>query len=164
MSDNKMESPGQLLLKKWGCLSNLSVGKWIFSRMLGWMVPYTGSLGAQITELKPGHARVILKERRKVRNHLRCIHAIALSNLGELASGLAMLTAQPDGVRGIVTSIQADYLHKARGTLFAQADLNPKDVRVDQGSQEYKSVAKIFDQEDNHVCTVTATWLLEKKI
>jgi acyl-coenzyme A thioesterase PaaI-like protein len=150
-------SIGPTLRRRWRQLSALPGGRWLFSRLLGQMAPYTGSIGARVEILKPGYCRVILKDRRAVRNHLRSIHAIALCNLGEVATGLALMNSLPDHPRGILVKICTDYHHKARGTLSAECHC---DIPSDNSEQQYKVVAIVTDDSGETVTTVTATWLI----
>lgn len=151
-------APGRRLLRLWARLSGLPGGAWMFSRALGRMVPYTGALGARIEDLEPGRAAVGLADRRAVRNHLGSVHAVALVNLGELATGLAVLTALPAGVRGIVIRLEAEYLKKARGSLRADAGWTPPaDLVV---PADAVVTAEIVDAGGDPVARVHATWKL----
>jgi acyl-coenzyme A thioesterase PaaI-like protein len=150
---------GERLLRAWRRLRDVPGGRWLFSRMVGRMAPYTGSMGALVVQLEPGRAVVTLRDRRRVRNHLRSVHAIALANLGELASGLAATAAMPPGVRGIPTAIRIEYRKKARGLLTATgtAALPPVDAATTADVR-----ADIVDADGDVVACLLVTWTLER--
>ncbi|MDH3207072.1 MAG: DUF4442 domain-containing protein [Gemmatimonadota bacterium] len=154
------ESPGLRLLRLWARLSPLPGGRWLFSRLLGRTVPYTDSMRATVMEFEPGHVRVELRERRRVRNHLGSVHAIALANLGELSTGLAVLGALPPTARGILTGIEMNYVKKARGVLSAEARCQLGDVSA---AQEQAVEAQITDRAGDVVATARAKWLLSPR-
>lgn len=144
-----------MILEMWERMNRLPAGKTLFSHFLGRMVPYTGSIGARVLELEPGYARVQLSDRRKVRNHLNSIHAVALMNLGEVASGLAFMTGLPKGMRAILTGFEVEFLKKARGTLESECR-SPRVTSTE--SQDYVVEANITDASKTVVCRVRAKW------
>ena len=141
----------------WQRLSGLPGGKWLFSVVVGRFARYSGSIGARVQELEPGSSIVTLRDRAKVRNHLRSVHATALVTLGELASGLAMLAGMPPKTRAIVTRLEIEYLKKARGTLTAHGT-----APIPEGDEqaEYVAVASIRNTDDDEVALISVHWLV----
>ena len=144
------------LLALWRRLAPLPGGRWLFGWLLARGIPYSGTIGARVRLLEPGHCILLLRDRRALRNHLRSIHAVALTNAGELASGLAMTTALPAGTRAIPTRLSTDYLKKARGTIVVECRVTdaprprvPMDVQVE---------SILTDQAGEVVARVQANW------
>jgi len=151
-------SPGKMLLRLWQRLAPLPGGRWLFSRLLGVFVPYTGTIRPQIHELRPGYVRVGLRDRRRIRNHLNSVHAIALANLGEVASGLALLVSLPPHTRAIVLRLAMEYLKKARGTLLAESTCVVPGV-ID-AEMEFVVHADIRDGAGDTVARASVCWRL----
>lgn len=121
----------------WDRLNRLPAGKRAFSRIIGQVAPYSGSIRPQVIELRKGYAKVQMKDKRRVRNHLQCIHAVALVNLAEITSGLAFIYSLPPETRSILTGLSIEYLKKSRGTLTAECrcevpnNNDPKNLEVE---------------------------------
>jgi acyl-coenzyme A thioesterase PaaI-like protein len=157
MTDAAMTGAAERLRKAWETLSPRPGGKWLFSRLVGRMAPYSGSVGALVKEIRPGHARVELADRRPVRNHLGSIHAIALMNLGELATGLATVASLPAASRSILTGLSMEYLKKARGTIAAVCDVT---ILKTAERTEHSVHGTLTDESGAVVARVTARWLV----
>jgi acyl-coenzyme A thioesterase PaaI-like protein len=130
-------------------------GQWLFARIFSLFVPYSGSVGPRIRVLEPGHAEVEIPDRRANRQHLGSVHAIALMNAAEQASGLAMLAGLPEGIRGIVTQISMQYLKKARGTIRAVSHVAVPAVTADT---DLDVTAECLDRGGNVVARATVRW------
>lgn len=146
-----------MLLEKWNQFSSTALGRTVFNKLFGYYVPYSGSVYPEILELRPGFCRIQIKDRRKIRNHLNSIHAAALMNVAEAASGLAFICGLPKDARGIVTEFKVQYKKKARGTLTAECT-----CPVVQTSAEASHTveALIKDESGDVVAMGQATWLI----
>lgn len=138
-------------------LSKLPYGKYWFSKMIGFAVPYTGSISPRVEKVEPGFARIAMADYRCVRNHLNSIHAAALMNLGEAASGLALNFQLPAKSKAILTELKMEYFKKARGSLYAEGRC---DVPSSNERKAYVATADIYDASNTLVAKATATWLV----
>lgn len=145
----------------WDRLHRLPGGKTLFSGLIGRMAPYTGNIHARVVQLRQGHAEVKLEDRRSVRNHLSCIHAIALANLAELTGNVALAYSMPDDARFIVAGMSIDYLKKARGTITGISDLS--DVPATSERREYNVPVSLRDRNGDEVARATLRTLVGPK-
>ena len=141
-------------------MSRYPGGKRLFSQVLARMVPYTGTVGATVLRLEPGRCQVELTDRRGIRNHLGSIHAVALMNVGEMASGLSLVAGLPESARAILVKFQIEFKKKARGRLLSECscEIPPSDKPID-----VELVSKITDEAGHVVAEVHALWKVGPK-
>jgi acyl-coenzyme A thioesterase PaaI-like protein len=151
----KPEAPVERLRTTWKSLSAKPGGKWLFSKLFSRFIPYSGTVNPEILELSPGRAVIAIEERRKVQNHLHCVHAIALANLGEMSTGLALGFGMPAGTRSILVRVSCEYLKKARGRLVATAEA-PAVVSAE--TRDYEVTSLIRDGKGETVAKTVAVW------
>lgn len=145
------------LITLWEKLSKYPGGKFLFIKILGHFAPYTGSLGVRLDVLNAEVCRCSLKDRRAVRNHLDCVHALALGNFGEFTSGMAAIKGSPPGMRAILTHFEISYLKKSRGLLTSEARV----PRVPPGEKStQKIVVEIKNATGEVTAVATASWLV----
>jgi len=150
------------VVKAWNKLGHTAFGRKLFNFILARTVPYSGNIKAEVLALGNGEVTIAMKDRRAVRNHLKSIHAIALANLGELASGMAMFSKVSNDTRAIVVDLDIKYLKKARGRLIATGKANPPNI-IEESTTSIVQ-AEIKDEFDDIVATINVHWLLSPPI
>lgn len=143
------EKKGNFVRDAWDRLHRLPGGTRVFSKLVGRAAPYTGTIDARVVELRENFAKVVMRDRPGVRNHINCVHAIALANLAELTGNVAVAYTLPDDARFIVAGMRLEYLRKARGTLTAESR---PDIPRSAEKKEYDVVVEIRDAA-GELCT-----------
>ena len=154
------ENAGSIVKTSWDSLGNIPGGKFIFSKIVGRAAPYTSTIGAVVEELSVGSAIVRLKDRKAVRNHLNCVHAVALANLAEMTGNIAIAYSMPSNARFIVSGLSMEYLKKARGTIraFCTCPIPESNERA-----EYEVLVELFNSSNELVTRGTLRTLVGPK-
>ena len=94
----------------------------MFARTVCRRAPYFGTIRPRFLELAPTVCRVSMRKRRKVENHIRSVHALAMGNLCELAAGMVTEVTLPANLRwlprGSLPVTQAYGSPPAQGSLL----------------------------------------------
>ena len=154
------KSKTNFVREAWDRLEAIPGGKRLFSRLVGRVAPYTGTIGAVVQELGSGFSRVTLADRKAVRNHLSCVHAVALANLVELTGNLALGYSLPDDARFIVAGMSLDYIKKARGTITGECRTPPIESSA---KREYEVKVTLCDEGGDLVVEGTLRTLVGPK-
>ena len=148
-------------LAAWRKLEAKPLGKALFSRFVCLKAPYFGTISPRFEELRPGYARVSMRKRRAVTNHIGTVHAIAMCNLAELAAGTMTEVSIPESMRWLPKGMTVEYLKKSTGGIHAVATL--PDVAEGAG-REVPATVEMKDDTGEVVCRATITmWVSPRK-
>jgi acyl-coenzyme A thioesterase PaaI-like protein len=146
------------VLSLWHKLSAYPGGRFLFSKFVQYKAPYFKTVNAMVEELKPNYARLKIKKRRTVENHIGTVHVIAICNLLEMAMGACAEASIPKHLRWIPKGMSVDYTAKAGSDITGIAQIDPEQWRPgdldvvitaldDKGVVVLKGVIKLWISE-----------------
>lgn len=96
-----------------------------FNLLFGRFTPFYASLRLRVVDLAPDQVTLGLRNRRRSRNHLRGIHAVAALLPAEYAAGLVVGQAVPPEAVVVVRGLSCEIRKPIRGDITATARLSP---------------------------------------
>ena len=147
------------LLRKLDLLPN-AIRKPLRSLLLGRLVPFVGTARLSIEEVSHERVVVSIRNRRRVRNHLKGVHAAAMALLAETATGFAVAMHVPDDKIPVIKSLKIDYVKRAQGDLRAVVELGPEQAAriVSEEKGEISVPVSVTDQSGRSPIECDAVW------
>ena len=141
-------------------LQKFPFGQSLFSYLVARNAPYFLTIRPKILELKPYFCQISMPKRRRVENHLRTVHAIAMCNLCELTAGLCLEASLAKEFRWIPVGMKVAYLKKAKTDLVATCSIE----QVDWASvDEVFCFVSVRDKNDLEVMTANIEMKISPK-
>ena len=109
----------------WTTAGRLPAGRWLFSRAFALKAPYFATVRPLFVELRPNYCELVVPKRRRVHNHLKTVHAIALCNGLEAAMGALAEASIPASKRWIPKGMEVAYTAKATSDIRCIAETDP---------------------------------------
>lgn len=107
-------------------VTRLPFGSKIFSIMVARTAPYFSTIKPLITELKPNYCECFIKKGKRVHNHIKTVHVIAICNGLEMAMGVMAEASIPNHLRWIPKGMSLDYTAKAGSDIRCVAQVKPE--------------------------------------
>ncbi len=150
------------VVRLWKLTGRLPRGERLFSRAFALRAPYFGSVRPRFTVIEPNHAELVIRDRRRVHNHIGTVHAIALCNGLEAAMGALAEASIPKGRRWIPQGMEVTYPAKANSDITCIAETDP-DVWTGAGPDVPVRVRGIRGDGTVVIEGVIRLWVTEKK-
>ncbi len=136
------------------------------STVFGKVVPLVGTAGLVYEELTPERVIVSIRNRRRVQNHIKNVHAAAMALLAETATGFVVGINLPDDKLPLIKTLKVDYLKRSQGDMVAVATLRPEDVaRIrNEPKGEVTVPVTVTDESGNEPirCEMIWAWVPKK--
>lgn len=137
------------------------------SFFFGRVIKFAGTAGIRIDCLNFDRSVLVLKNRRKVQNHIGSVHAAATALLGESATGFLIGMHVPDDKIPLLKSMHVNYVKRSQGDLTATATLTDEQIQLmrtaDKG--DVTVAVTIVDSVENEPveCEFVWAWIPKKR-
>lgn len=131
------------------------------------MVPFVGTSRLQIREMTPDRVIVTVPNRRAVQNHIRGVHAAAMTLAAETATGFVVGMNVPDDRLPLMKSLKVDFKRRLKGALRVEAWLTDeqRDEIAGQEKGEVTVPLRATDESGEQPidCEMIWAWIPKKR-
>ncbi|WP_293932332.1 DUF4442 domain-containing protein [Iodobacter sp.] len=139
----------------------------ILTKLFGRIVPFLSTASVQFEEVSAARLVVSLKNRRKVQNHIKGVHAAAMALLAETSTGFVMGMNVPDDKLLLLKSMHVDYQKRSQGDMRAVATLSDDQIELLHSTEKgnFSVNVEISDEsgEAPIQCEMVWAWLPKKR-
>lgn len=125
MTNSAVSKPNRLLrsLQQLDAVPAFARG-WARNLVLRRAVPFTGTTGLDFAVMTPERVEITVANERRVQNHIKGVHAAAMTLLAETATGMVVGMNVRDDCVPVVKQIRIEFKKRAQGALRAVATLS----------------------------------------
>lgn len=138
--------------------------KWYRYRLLNFLlgstIKFVGTAGVKCQLLSQDKSVWVLRNKKKVRNHIKGIHAAAMGLLAETATGMLVGMNVPDTSTPVIKSMKVNYKKRVKGDLTATATLSSSQIEqiIEQDKGEMMIPVTVTDSEGQEPIECEMLW------
>lgn len=139
----------------------------VLSMMFGKIVPFLSTAGLRFEEV--GHQRltVSIRNRKKVQNHIRGVHAAAMALLAETSTGFVVGMNMPDDKLMLLKSMKVNYVRRSQGDMRAVASLNAEQIQLMHDMEKGEVLVPVLVTDESGEspieCEMLWAWIPKKR-
>nr|WP_199067384.1 DUF4442 domain-containing protein [Chromobacterium sp. ASV5] len=139
----------------------------VLSLLFGKIVPFLSTAGLRFEEV--GHERLVvsIRNRKKVQNHIRGVHAAAMALLAETATGFVVGMNVPDDKLMLLKSMKVNYVKRSQGDMRAVATLTAEQIQTMHDVEKGEALVSVHVTDESGespiVCEMVWAWIPKKR-
>lgn len=140
---------------------------WLLSTIIGRIVRFAGTAGTRVEKLTPNECIIVMRNKKKVQNHIGSVHAAAMALMAESATGFITGLSVPDSRILVIRTLELEYKRRASGDMKAVASFSDEQVAFIKNTEkgDIEVPIKITDStgEETAVAKMVWAWTPKKK-
>ena len=128
-------------------------------------VKYASTSKVILVDVKQTEVKLLMKNSKRVQNHIGGVHAIAAALLAESATGIVFGMNLPDSGLPLLKSMTINYQRRMQGDLTAVATISAEQIALltqEKGNMEIAVVITDESREQPIECLMTWAWITKK--
>ncbi len=140
---------------------------WLLTKLFCSQVKYANTTGIHILSVEANRVEIELANKKKVRNHIGGIHAVAAALMVESATGIVFGVNLQDSKLPLLKSMKIDFNRRMQGALKAVATISDEQIKALQSNEKGDMLIKVVVTDESNEspieCFMDWAWISKKR-